>query len=69
LIPFFDYPKEIRRIIYTTNVIESMNMSLRKVTKNRGSFPTDDAVFKLLYLALMNITKKWSIPSSTGNRL
>ena len=69
MIPFFDYPKEIRRIIYTTNVIESMNMSLRKVTKNRGSFPTDDAVFKLLYLALMNITKKWSIPSSTGNRL
>ncbi len=62
LIPFFDYPKEIRKVIYTTNAIESMNMSLRKVTKNRGSFPTDDAVFKLLYLALMNITKKWSMP-------
>ena len=62
LIPFFAYPKEIRRVIYTTNAIESMNMSLRKVTKNRGSFPTDDAVFKLLYLALMNITKKWSMP-------
>jgi len=62
LIPFFDYPKQVRRVIYTTNAIESMNMSLRKVTKNRGSFPTDDAVFKLLYLALMNITKKWSIP-------
>jgi len=62
LIPFFDYPKQIRRVIYTTNAIESMNMSLRKVTKNRGSFPTDDAVFKLLYLALMNITKKWSMP-------
>jgi putative transposase len=62
LIPFFAYPKEIRKVIYTTNAIESMNMSLRKVTKNRGSFPTDDAVFKLLYLALMNITKKWSMP-------
>jgi len=62
LIPFFAYPKEIRKVIYTTNAIESMNMSLRKVTKNRGSFPTDDAVFKLLYLALMNITKKWSKP-------
>jgi len=62
LIPFFAYPKEIRKVIYTTNAIESMNMSLRKVTKNRGSFPTDDAVFKLLYLALMNITKKWNMP-------
>jgi putative transposase len=62
LIPFFDYPKGIRKVIYTTNAIESMNMSLRKVTKNRGSFPSDDAVFKLLYLALMNITKKWSMP-------
>jgi len=62
LIPFFAYPKGIRKVIYTTNAIESMNMSLRKVTKNRGSFPTDDAVFKLLYLALMNITKKWSMP-------
>jgi putative transposase len=62
LIPFFAYPKEIRKVIYTTNAIESMNMSLRKVTKNRGSFPTDDAVFKLLYLALMNVTKKWNMP-------
>ncbi len=62
LIPFFAYPREVRKVIYTTNAIESMNMSLRKVTKNRGSFPTDDAVFKLLYLALMNITKKWSMP-------
>lgn len=62
LTPFFDYPKEIRKVLYTTNAIESMNSSLRKVTKNRGSFPTEDAVFKLLYLALMNITKKWSMP-------
>jgi len=60
--PFFDYPPEIRRIIYTTNAIESVNMSLRKITKNRGSFPSDDALLKLFYLALANIAKKWSMP-------
>jgi putative transposase len=60
--PFFDYPPEIRRIIYTTNAIESVNMSLRKITKNRGSFPSDDALLKLFYLALANISKKWSMP-------
>lgn len=62
IIPFFDYPPEIRRIIYTTNAIESVNMSLRKVSKNRGSFPNDEAVVKLFYLALINIAKKWSMP-------
>ena len=62
IIPFFDYPPEIRRIIYTTNAIESVNMSLRKVSKNRGSFPNDEAVIKLFYLALNNIAKKWSMP-------
>lgn len=62
VIPFFDYPPEIRRIIYTTNAIESVNMSLRKVTKNRGSFPSDDALLKLFYLALMNISQKWTMP-------
>ncbi|QPK62748.1 IS256 family transposase [Methylomonas sp. LL1] len=61
-IPFFDYPPEIRRIIYTTNAIESVNMSLRKITKNRGSFPNDEALSKLFYLALMNISKKWTMP-------
>jgi len=60
--PFFAYPKEIRKVIYTTNAIESLNMSLRKVTKNRGSFPNDAAMFKLLYLALNNISKKWTLP-------
>ena len=60
--PFFDYPPEIRRIIYTTNAIESVNMTLRKVTKNRGSFPSDDALIKLFYLALTNIAKKWTMP-------
>ena len=60
--PFFDYPPEIRRVIYTTNAIESLNMSLRKVSKNRGSFPSDEAVLKLFYLALQNISKKWTMP-------
>jgi len=62
VIPFFAYPAEIRKVIYTTNAIESINMSLRKVTKTRGSFPNDEAMFKLLYLALNNIAKKWTMP-------
>ena len=62
IIPQFSYPTEIRKAIYTTNSIESLNMSLRKVTKNRGHFPSDDAMFKLLYLALKNIAKKWTMP-------
>ena len=62
LTPLFSYPPEIRKAIYTTNAIESVNMSLRKVTKNRGSFPNDDAMLKLLYLALKNISKKWTMP-------
>ena len=62
LIPLFDYPEEIRRAIYTTNAIESTNRSLRKILKTRGAFPHDDAVRKLIYLALGNITKKWTKP-------
>ena len=62
IIPFFDYPPEIRKVIYTTNAIESVNMSLRKITKNRGSFPSDDALLKLFYLAINNISKKWTMP-------
>jgi putative transposase len=62
IVPFFDYPAEIRKVIYTTNAIESVNMSLRKVTKTRGSFPTDDALIKLFYLAIRNISKKWTMP-------
>ena len=62
VIPFFDFPPEIRKVIYTTNAIESVNMSLRKITKNRGSFPSDEAMLKLFYLALQNISKKWSRP-------
>jgi len=60
--PFFAYPPEIRKVIYTTNAIESLNMSLRRVTKHRGSFPNDESILKLLYLALNNIAKKWTMP-------
>jgi len=62
IIPFFDYPPEIRKVIYTTNAIESMNAQLRKVTRNRGSFPTADSVRKVIYLALQRISKKWKRP-------
>ncbi|MAZ38704.1 MAG: IS256 family transposase [Legionellales bacterium] len=60
--PFFDYPDEIRKVIYTTNAIESLNMSIRKVIKNKRVFPSDEAALKLLYLALKNISKKWTMP-------
>lgn len=54
-IPFLDYPPEIRTVVYTTNAIESLNYQLRKVTKTRGHFPNDDALLKLLYLAIRNL--------------
>jgi putative transposase len=60
--PFFAYPPEIRKVIYTTNAVESLNMSLRKVIKTRGSFPNEEAALKLLYLALERVTKKWTRP-------
>lgn len=63
IIPFFYYPPEIRKIIYTTNAIESVNMQLRKIIKNRGHFPNDQAAIKLIYLALRNVIKKWEKPS------
>lgn len=59
---FFDYPTEIRKAIYTTNAIESLNASLRKITKTRRSFPNDEAVMKVLYLALHQASKKWTMP-------
>lgn len=62
IVPMFDYPADIRKAIYTTNVIESLNFTLRKVVKTKGSFPTQEAAFKLLYLALRNIQKKWTMP-------
>jgi transposase-like protein len=62
IIPFFAFPSEIRRAIYTTNAIESMNSSLRKVIKSQQIFPSDEAAFKLVYLAMRNISKKWTMP-------
>jgi len=62
IIPFFAYPPEIRKVIYTTNAIESLNMTLRKILKTRASFPNDDALKKLLYLGLQNASKKWTMP-------
>ena len=59
---FFDYPPQIRKVIYTTNAIESLNASLRKVTRTRRSFPNDEAVMKVLYLALHEITRKRTMP-------
>lgn len=62
IIPFFAYPPEIRKAIYTTNAIESMNMTIRKVTKNHRAFPTDESALKVVYLATCNIAKKWTMP-------
>ena len=59
VVPFFSFPAEIRKVIYTTNAVESLNMTLRKVIKTRGSFPSEEAAIKLLYLALLNVAKKW----------
>mgnify|MGYP000885211991 FL=1 len=57
---YFKFPKEIRKLIYTTNSIESFNRQLRKVTKTKSVFPTDESLFKMLYLAMMDITRKWT---------
>jgi putative transposase len=59
VIPFFEFPPDVRRVIYTTNAVESLHMSLRKVIKTRGSFPSEEAALKLLYLALRNASAKW----------
>lgn len=62
IIPFLAFPQDIRRVIYTTNAIESMNMTLRKVTRNHRIFPNDEAVLKVVYLALQNLSQKWTMP-------
>jgi putative transposase len=67
LVPFFEYPPEIRRIIYTIITIDYVNMSVRKVTKSRSLFPSDEALLKLFYLALNNISKKWAMPLRDWN--
>ena len=58
----FKYPEEIRRIIYTTNAIENFNRQLRKVTKTKAAFVSDDALLKQLYLVVMQVTEKWTMP-------
>ena len=65
IIPIFDYPMEIRKVIYTTNAIESVNRSLRKVIKTKAVFPDEASVFKLMYLAMNNISKRWNRPIKT----
>lgn len=62
VIPLFAFSEDVRRVIYTTNAIESVNMTLRKVTRNHRIFPSDEAVYKVLYLAIQNISKKWTMP-------
>ena len=59
VIPFFAFPEEVRKVVYTTNAVESLHMSLRKIIKTRGSFPSEEAAFKLLYLALIKVVEKW----------
>ena len=62
IIPFFRFPADIRKAIYTTNAIESLNMTLRKVLRNHRSFPTDESAMKVIYLAINNLSKKWTMP-------
>ena len=68
VVPMFGLPADIRRAVYTTNAIESLNMSLRKIIKCRSSFPSEEAAFKLLYLALQNAAKKWTMPIPNWSR-
>jgi putative transposase len=63
VIPFFDFSPNVRRLIYTTNAIESLNRDLRKAAKTRASFPTEAAAMKLLYLAVRKVEKRWLRPS------
>jgi transposase-like protein len=65
----FRFTEEIRRLIYTTNPIESVHRQLRKVTKNRSLFPTDTAILKLLYLATQNVVRKWTVRIPHWNRI
>lgn len=62
LTTYFNYPRDIRRLIYTTNTVEGYHRQLRKVTKTKTAYPSDDALRKIIYLATMNITKKWNMP-------
>ena len=64
---FLDYPDPIRKVIYTTNTVESVNSQLRKVTKNKRVFPNDNSVFKTLFLTIEYITAKWNMPIRDWN--
>ena len=66
LTPFFDYPPEIRKVMYTTNAIDALNAQLTKVTRKRGAFPTPEAVRKVLYLAIERTSERWTGPFRTG---
>jgi transposase-like protein len=59
---FFRYPAEIRRLVYTTNPLEGFNRRIRKITKTKGAFPTEDSLFKLLYLIVIEASAKWTMP-------
>ena len=62
LVEFFRFPEGIRNVIYTTNAIESLNYSLRKVIRNKSSFPDDDSIYKVMYLAVKNACERWTMP-------
>ena len=62
VIPFFAFPDDIRKVIYTTNAIESLNMKIRKVLRNHRSFPTDESAMKVIFMSMNNISKKWTMP-------
>ena len=62
MIPFLKFPMVIRKVVYTTNAIKSVKYSIRKITRNRQSFPTTDAAVKLVFMALQNISKRWTMP-------
>jgi putative transposase len=62
IVPFLDFPLDIRKVIYTTNIVESLNATLRKATRNRGHFSTEDSLMKVLYLAIQGVSKKWTMP-------
>jgi putative transposase len=68
VIPLFAFQEGIRKVIYTTNAIESVNMTLRKGTRNHRIFPSDEAAYKVVYVAMRNSAKKWTMRAATGNR-
>ena len=69
VVPFFAYPAQIRKMIYTTNAIESLHRGLRKIIKTRGSFPSDEAATKLLYLAMRNLGIHWKTRYRMASRI